>query len=833
MLVKFFARGKGEGRGPVEYITRKNYPGTNKLRYPAPEVVRGNPVITRRLIDSLSFKHKYNSGVLSFAPSDAPTDKQIEAVIDSFERYAFAGLKKDAYNTLWVKHTHTGNERVELHFITPRVELYTGKSLNIAPPGWHGYFKPWQSEWNIREGWARPDDPARQRDYEPGFQALINADRQAKGLEPIKDTRKLLTELVTERIEARLISDRRGIVEFLTEELGLDITRAGEKYITVKNSEMKKGCRLKGNIYEREFGSQRQTTAEVRTRETSNSRDNSKELRQVRARIRSNYKYRTQYHRERYKVSKLYSDKDVGQILANTSRGRVEPLSGFQYRRLGDNAILVESDRSKTENIRLSEPESQFSRSQVTRASTDFGVNRGEDSRNNNYPDGQRNISDFTDELESNSWLAMPGKTLSEIGVGVLKDTPSDIDHERTRKQTNDRFGEVVAAVQAGHDRFIPQVQHGHESAGKAEQAATISGDALKQSSQELERANRSALFIQQQTDFNLDRIGRALKKRRVKQLERFKTEINLVEYAMSYGYEYIEAKSTHNKAILSHESGDKIVVVKDESDRYLYFSFQDDWDKGTIIDFLQHRCDLNLGEVRKELRPWLNQRDNAIAPPQPMSDERISLIQEFLEFSVLKSHPYLAELGISDSTSNSDRFIGRIAVDEKNHLIFPHYDHDGITGYEIKNDGKKSFNKSETKALWQSNQQSDDTRLVITKTAIDALSYHQLFPDQHTRYISTEGMSSAYQRELIVEKMTELNHSHKEIIIAIDNDEVDKQLADILTSLATNNIQVKLHQPESGRTWNECLQRQIEYNRSRIQSEQKSTQNERSQLEP
>ena len=102
MLVKFFARGKGEGRGPVEYITRKNYPGTNKLRYPAPEVLRGNPVITRRLIDSLSFKHKYNSGVLSFAPEDAPTDKQIEAVIDSFERYAFAGLDKDAYNTLWV-----------------------------------------------------------------------------------------------------------------------------------------------------------------------------------------------------------------------------------------------------------------------------------------------------------------------------------------------------------------------------------------------------------------------------------------------------------------------------------------------------------------------------------------------------------------------------------------------------------------------------------------------------------------------------------------------------------------------------------------------------------
>jgi len=212
VLVKFFARGTGGGRGPVEYITRLDDPGTGQFRSPAPQILRGNPVITRRLIDSLEFKHKYRSGVLSFAPSDAPTDKQIEAIIDSFENYAFAGLEKDAYNTLWVKHTHTGNDRVELHFVTPRVELYTGKSLNIAPPGWHGYFKPWQTSWNIKQNWARPDDPTRKRDYEPGFQALINAERKVKGLEPMTDTKKLLTEYVLERVEFGLIGDRHDIM---------------------------------------------------------------------------------------------------------------------------------------------------------------------------------------------------------------------------------------------------------------------------------------------------------------------------------------------------------------------------------------------------------------------------------------------------------------------------------------------------------------------------------------------------------------------------------------------------------------------------------------------
>ena len=820
MLVKFFARGKGEGRGPVEYITRKNYPGTNKLRYPAPEVIKGNPVVTRRLIDSLEFKHKYNSGVLSFAPEDAPTNKEIEAVIDSFEKYAFAGLEKDAYNTLWVKHTHTGNNRVELHFVTPRVELYTGKSLNIAPPGWHGYFKPWQTSWNIEQGWARPDEPTRKRIYEPGYMALINADREAKGLEPIKDTRQLLTEYVLERVTAGLVSDRHDIIALFQSELGLEITRAGSDYITVLDPETDSRYRLKGKLYEREFRPEPEITAEIRPGASSNSRVDTKELLEVTERIESNYQSRAEYHRERYKVPKLYSDKDIGQVLADTSRGRIEPLSGYLLRQLGSSAIFVESDRTETGDIGLSRREDRFSGSRDKTAATDFRVNPETDSRDNGYTDRQRNISDSAYGLDSNSWLEMPGKTLYEIGVN----------NERTRKQTNDRFRRVSFSVQAGHDESVPQIQFGHEAVREAEQAASYSSDGFELTSQELERANREALNIQQQIDFNLHRIRGSLKQKKAKQLERFKTKINLVEYAMSYGYEYIYPKSTHNKAMLRHESGDLIVVVTDKDNRGLYFSFKNDWDKGTIIDFIQHRSELNLGEVRKELRPWLNQSDKAIAKPQPMSDERISLIQEFLEFSVLTNHPYLAKLGISNSTLNDEKFIGRLAVDSKDNVIFPYYDDDGLAGYAIYNDGLNSFNRSRKKALWKSNYNSEDTRLVFTKTAIDALSYHQLFPKEHTRYISTEGMPSSYQRELIIEAIAEFNFAGNEVIIATGHDEKN-----ILAFLADNHVRVKLHQPENAVSWNEMLQRQIDFSKSKVQASEgkRPKQKKLSQLQP
>ena len=117
MLVKFFNRGTGKGKGPVEYILKET-DAKGMIREPLPELIKGNPQQTINLIDSLDFKYKYKSGVISFAASDAPTNEQLEAVINSFEETAFAGLEPDQYDILWVKHTHTGSDRVELHFVT-------------------------------------------------------------------------------------------------------------------------------------------------------------------------------------------------------------------------------------------------------------------------------------------------------------------------------------------------------------------------------------------------------------------------------------------------------------------------------------------------------------------------------------------------------------------------------------------------------------------------------------------------------------------------------------------------------------------------------------------
>jgi hypothetical protein len=89
-------------------------------------------------------------------------------------------------------------------------------------------------------------------------------------------------------------------------------------------------------------------------------------------------------------------------------------------------------------------------------------------------------------------------------------------------------------------------------------------------------------------------------------ELERFKTAINLTEYAAAEGYQLDRRASSRNSVVMRHPGGDKIVIARGEDDHWIYFSVRDDTDNGSIIDFIQHRRRCSIGEVRRKLRPWV-----------------------------------------------------------------------------------------------------------------------------------------------------------------------------------------------------------------------------------
>lgn len=254
MLIKFFRNGKGAGAGPVGYLVADKvlaYDDNRDLirdadgqpmtvtREPLPEVLRGNPDRTEALIDASRHQWTYRSGVISFAATDAPNEEQQAEVMDHFERLAFAGLDPTQFDVLWVRHRH--EDRVELHFCTPRLELTSGRSLNIAPPGYEKAFDSLRDVMNQRHGWADPMELERVQEVRD----TIETPTRAQG-------RDELHAWILDQVSIGLIADRGSMLDALTD-AGFDIPRAGKAYLTAQDPDTGERWRLKGEIFHEDW----------------------------------------------------------------------------------------------------------------------------------------------------------------------------------------------------------------------------------------------------------------------------------------------------------------------------------------------------------------------------------------------------------------------------------------------------------------------------------------------------------------------------------------------------------------------------------------------------
>ena len=251
MLIKPFPHGKGNGREPTHYLVRQDYHG--RKEHP-PVVLRGDPDMTRRLIDSIDREWKFTAGVCSWGTGDAVTPEQEAHVMDDFEAVAFAGMQPDQYSILWVRHSHAGHH--ELHFVIPRMELSTGKAFNAFPPGWEKDFAPLRDLENPRYGWTRPDDPERARFCAPS-QADIHEARLIRwGRNPTRNEKEKAREVINEYLKAKMeagaVRDRADVLAALRE-AGLEINREGQDYISVKDPDSGEKIRLKGGVYGTEW----------------------------------------------------------------------------------------------------------------------------------------------------------------------------------------------------------------------------------------------------------------------------------------------------------------------------------------------------------------------------------------------------------------------------------------------------------------------------------------------------------------------------------------------------------------------------------------------------
>ena len=735
MLIKFLPHGCGDAGRAAAYVLDE-FDHLNEARAGV-KVLRGNLQQFASVANNLPFRQRYTSGVIAWALDDAPTDEEIQQVIDDFERVAFAGFEPDEYHFNVVVHIEPDGS-THLHILIPRLNLRSGKSLNIAPPGWENIFYSWRNVWNNEKGWARPDDPLRARTYQPGYHAYIDAASVRAALEVEPDTRVVFTAFIEGQVKQGLVKDRQDVLKTL-EQFGDMSRNKNEKFIRIKPPGFDKGVRLKGVFFEEKFNAT-EWLADQEQLKAGQSRYSSREVithahqeraAQARIALAEAVEKRTTYNHERYHRQKSGGDparQDAGG--QSTQSGGVE-LIEITPTHIPSIADLYQSHLEKN-----------------------IGVNHDR--------------------------------------TGTAADPATRPIREAIRK-ASERLSKYIAAFRAAieqSERISEQYDREFQRNEKRKRELAAAADAVEQES------SRVAAGIEQ------------LAKRNRDELVRFKEDINLLEFAMSYGYQYQRSESTKNSAVL-RKGDETLVVVTNDQSYGQYFSLKNQKDCGSIIDFVQNREVINLGKVRKELRPWLPSPFPSLEPSLvPTKKAKRKPASQFQIERMLEWHrltPYRGDFlqkNFNLSRETIQLFAEKIRLNEDGFPCFRHVDLDGITGFEIENSLGCDFSISGKPALFVHRISDRIDRIVIVSSAAEAMAYHQLKGQTNTMYFGLGNVFSESQLELLSGALNQEDRRSIPVVNALPARSNAFEFEMLLEGLVPRIRK----EPPRGKTWSEEL---------------------------
>lgn len=252
MIVKFFRRGRGKARAPVQYLLGKNQDRAHA------RLLSGDIEEISQLIDSSPYQKTYTSGCLSFFECDLDP-KLKQQIMHDFEQCLFPEMDPSQYRLLWVEHRdkinpETQQARLELNFLIANVEISTGKRLQ---PYYHAAdlarvdcFK------KITNHLYRLHDP----DH-PDHQLAVRD--HTKLPHKNQDFVVCLNRLTQDAAEQGNIHDRSSLLAWL-DAMQLKVTRLTKKQISIENPATGKACVFKGSLYEQNFRIDQKSAAHQR-----------------------------------------------------------------------------------------------------------------------------------------------------------------------------------------------------------------------------------------------------------------------------------------------------------------------------------------------------------------------------------------------------------------------------------------------------------------------------------------------------------------------------------------------------------------------------------------
>ena len=256
MHIKFLDHGKGSAAHASAYVLDElDHLGNVRAGV---EVLRGDATTFNAVCEANPHLWKYTSGVIAWSKEDNPTNEQIQDVLNNFEKHAFSGLYPSQYHLFAVLHTDDDGSK-HIHVLAPRLDIQSGKSLNIAPPGHEKHFDSLRDYFNTKYQWSRPDDLLlMQTTQEPNYVAKLNA--QAKNIFSSQEletlTKKQFCKTVDNYVQTLLktqtAENRADIVECIEQVKGVESVKQSKEFLTVTLTNGKKH-RLKGDFYNEQF----------------------------------------------------------------------------------------------------------------------------------------------------------------------------------------------------------------------------------------------------------------------------------------------------------------------------------------------------------------------------------------------------------------------------------------------------------------------------------------------------------------------------------------------------------------------------------------------------
>lgn len=260
MIVKFFKHGATKSGKKTAKSVKGYLLNKERLQAQTANIIRGDEQATSRLIDlcnQAKFSSTYTAGCLSFDEKESLTNEQKQTLMQSFEQALLPEFDPTRYACYWVEHTDKG--RLELNFVFAKIDLATGKHLDVYQQRRDvARLNNWKEIQIQQYGLIDPNAPERERDFVVRERTI----RRADGTSPADNYSQIkqeIDEYLRDNIELGYINNSDDIkcyIEFVNGDLdhatGYQV-KQNKTGVSITDTTTQNKFRLQGKIYARDF----------------------------------------------------------------------------------------------------------------------------------------------------------------------------------------------------------------------------------------------------------------------------------------------------------------------------------------------------------------------------------------------------------------------------------------------------------------------------------------------------------------------------------------------------------------------------------------------------